>query len=190
MRIHHDKHHQAYVDNLNKAVKETSALRGQTLQQLLAAPDSAGPAVRNNAGGHYNHSLFWTLLAPPGEGGEPSKALLTTIERDFGSLESFKDEFAAAALSVFGSGWAWLVIDSGGSLKVTATPNQDNPLMPSSKIQGVPLLALDVWEHAYYLKYQNKRPAYVESWWALVNWSEVNKRFESARGGSKAVPHR
>ncbi|MBK0052685.1 superoxide dismutase [Stenotrophomonas sp. S39] len=188
MQIHHDKHHQAYVDNLNKAIKDSATLRGLTLEQLLASSDSAGTAVRNNAGGHYNHSLFWSLLAPPGEGAEPSQALLTAIERDFGSLQKFKEEFSAAALSVFGSGWAWLVLDRNGSLIVTVTPNQDNPLMPSAKTPGFPLLALDVWEHAYYLNYQNKRPAYVQSWWSVVNWAEVSKRFKSARDVRRATP--
>lgn len=178
MEIHHDRHHKSYVDNLNKAVRDSNDLHGLTLQQLLAASDKAGPAVRNNAGGHYNHSLFWTLLAPVGRGGAPSAALLEAIERDFGSLDRFKEAFSGAATSVFGSGWAWLVVDSEGVLKVTSTSNQDNPLMPSSPVKGVPLLALDVWEHAYYLNYQNRRPSYVEAWWSVVNWNEVNKRFE------------
>jgi Fe-Mn family superoxide dismutase len=180
MQIHHDRHHQAYVDNLNKAVAESAAPRDLTLQQLLASSESAGATVRNNAGGHYNHSLFWSLLSPSGKGGEPSKELLTAIERDFGSLQKFKEEFSKAATSVFGSGWAWLIIDRSGSLKVTTTANQDNPLMPFTSFPGFPLLALDVWEHAYYLEYQNRRPAYIDAWWTVVNWSEVNKRFKNA----------
>lgn len=181
MEIHHDKHHKSYVDNLNKAVGDSQDLRGLTLEQLLAASDKAGPAVRNNAGGHYNHSLFWTLLAPVGAGGTPSAALLEAINRDFGSLDRFKQAFSSAATSVFGSGWAWLVVDAEGVLKVTSTSNQDNPLMPFAPVKGVPLLALDVWEHAYYLNYQNRRAGYVDAWWSVVNWNEVNKRFEGIK---------
>ena len=179
MQIHHDKHHKSYVDNLNKAIGDSKDLRGLTLRQLLAAADTVGPAVRNNAGGHYNHSLFWTLLAPVGSGGTPSAELLEAIKRDFGSLDRFKEAFSGAATSIFGSGWAWLVVDSEGVLKVTNTSNQDNPLMPFAPVKGVPLLALDVWEHAYYLNYQNRRPGYVEAWWSVVNWNEVNQRFQA-----------
>lgn len=181
MEVHHGRHHKSYVDHLNKVVGESANLRGLTLEQLLIASGEAGVAIRNNAGGHYNHSLFWALLTPAGTGGAPSTNLLDAISRDFGSLDQFKQAFSGAAASVFGSGWAWLVLDAEGVLKVTTTSNQDNPLMPSSHVKGVPLLALDVWEHAYYLGYQNRRPAYVDAWWDVVNWTEVSRRFKDAR---------
>ncbi|MBK0010797.1 superoxide dismutase [Stenotrophomonas sp. S41] len=181
MDIHHGRHHKAYVDNLNKAVSASPQLQALSLRELLAVSDKAGPSLRNNAGGHYNHSLFWSLLAPPGQGGAPSEALLTAINKDFGSLPKFKEAFSKAATGVFGSGWAWLILDGEGALKVVTTPNQDNPLMPFTDTPGVPLLALDVWEHAYYLEYQNKRPAYIDAWWSVVNWNEVNERFKRAR---------
>lgn len=181
MRIHHDRHHQAYVDNLNKAIAQTPALKTKTLPELLAIADQVPKAVRNNAGGHYNHSLFWRSMAPMGKGGAPASALTAAIERDFGSLDAFKESFNQAAVGVFGSGWAWLVLDHQGKLRIGTTSNQDSPLMPDVQVKGTPLLALDVWEHAYYLGYQNKRAEYVKAWWSVVNWSEVNRRFEAAQ---------
>lgn len=179
MRIHHDRHHQGYVDNLNKAVAGDSALKDKTLAQLLAMADRVPVGVRNNAGGHYNHALFWTLLAPAATGGQPNEALAAAITRDFGSMDQFKASFYQAASGVFGSGWTWLIIDASGRLKITTTPNQDNPLMPDVKDKGTPILALDVWEHAYYLSYQNKRADYIKAWWSVVNWNEANGRFEA-----------
>lgn len=180
MRIHHDRHHQAYVDNLNKAVAADPALKAKTLQQLLAMADKVPVAVRNNAGGHYNHALFWTLLTPAANSGKPDEALTAAIVRDFGSLDAFKEAFNQAAAGLFGSGWAWLVLDAQGRLKITTTPNQDNPLMPDAKVKGTPILALDVWEHAYYLSYQNKRADYIKAWWGVVNWREASSRFNEA----------
>jgi len=180
MTIHHDRHHKAYVDNLNAAVKADPSLSGKTLEQLLADASKLPPAVRNNGGGHWNHSLFWTLMAPVGKGGQPSAALTAQIAKDFGSLQAFKEQFNKAAGSRSGSGWAWLVWTPQG-LRITSTANQDNPLMDVAEVHGTPLLALDVWEHAYYLKYQNKRADYVAAWWSVVNWNEVNRLFASAK---------
>lgn len=172
MEIHHGKHHKAYVDNLNKAVAGT-ALAGMTLEKIMSNISTHPVAVRNNGGGHYNHTLFWKLLSPAG-GGEPSGKIAEMINRDFGSFVTLKEKFNSAAMSRFGSGWAWLVLRDG-KLDVGSTPNQDNPLMDVSEIKGKPLLALDVWEHAYYLKYQNRRKDFVEGFWKLVNWGEVNR---------------
>jgi Fe-Mn family superoxide dismutase len=177
MRVHHDKHHQAYVDKANAALEGTEwADRDveDVLTNLSSLPgDKQGP-VRNNAGGHYNHSLFWQMLSPDG-GGEPSGELASGIEQAFGSFDSFKEEFKNAGIARFGSGWAWLVKDGSG-LAVVSTPNQDSPI----SVGSVPLLGCDVWEHAYYLKYQNRRPEYLETWWNVVNWDAVQKRYESA----------
>ncbi|WP_374165067.1 superoxide dismutase [Arcticibacter sp. MXS-1] len=177
MQIHHDKHHAAYVKNLNDAVKGT-AQEKQTLAQILAAVSKASPAVRNNAGGHYNHSLFWQIMAPKAQA--PSAAFLKVIDAQFGSLDKFKAAFADSAAKRFGSGWAWLIVQKG-KLKITTTPNQDNPLMDVVKEKGTPILALDVWEHAYYLKYQNKRPDYISAWWTVVNWPEVERRYNQIK---------
>ena len=171
MEIHHGKHHKAYVDNLNKAVAGT-ALAGLSLEKLMAGMSAHPAAVRNNGGGHYNHTMFWKLLSPSG-GGEPTGKVAEMINKDFGSFAAFKEKFSAAALSRFGSGWAWLVVRDG-KLDIGSTPNQDNPLMDLSDFKGKPVLALDVWEHAYYLKYQNRRKDYIESFWKVVNWGEVN----------------
>ncbi len=179
MRIHHDRHHKAYVDNLNAALAARSDLAGLPVEALLARASSLPPAIRNNGGGHWNHSLFWQLMAPPGTGGAPSPALLAAITRDFGSLDSFKTAFNQAATSRFGSGWAWLIVRDG-KLTVTSTANQDNPLMDVTEVKGAPILAVDVWEHAYYLKYQNRRADYLAAWWQVVNWNEVNRRFAAA----------
>jgi Fe-Mn family superoxide dismutase len=180
MRIHHDRHHQAYVDNANAALEGTEwADRPveDVLQDLGSLPQDKQMPVRNNAGGHANHSLFWTIMAPDG-GGEPDGALADAIRSTFGSVDSLKAEVNDAGVKRFGSGWTWLVV-SGGGLAITSTPNQDSPLSDGQ----TPILGIDVWEHAYYLKYQNKRPAYLEAWWNVVNWAEVARRYESAGGG-------
>ncbi len=176
MEIHHSKHHAAYTNNFNNAVAEAN-LESTDLQDIFASVSKYGNAVRNNGGGFYNHSLFWENLSPNG-GGKPQGALLDAIEKDFGSFEEFKKIFSAAAASRFGSGWAWL-IKQNGKLKVSSTPNQDNPLMDITEEQGTPILTLDVWEHAYYLKYQNKRPDYIAAFWEVVDWEIASKRFES-----------
>mgnify|MGYP001170211629 CR=1 FL=1 len=175
MEIHHGKHHQAYVTNLNKAIEGTE-LAGKSLEEILKSVSKASPAVRNNGGGHYNHSLFWKLLTPK-SAGKPSGELAAAIDKKFGSFDKFKEEFNNAAATRFGSGWAWLVVTEDGELKVTSTPNQDNPLMDVADVKGFPLLGLDVWEHAYYLNYQNRRPDYIAAFWNVVNWDEVAKRF-------------
>ncbi len=179
MEIHHDKHHQAYVSNLNQALKGHPDHHGKPIEDLLkglaSLPESIRTAVRNNGGGHYNHSLFWAIMKPNG-GGEPKDALGAAIANDLGGFPAFKAAFTKAAATRFGSGWAWLVRGRDGKLFVTATANQDNPLMDNS---ATPLLGLDVWEHAYYLKYQNRRPEYIAAWWHTVNWDEVNRRFRS-----------
>lgn len=179
MEIHHGRHHKAYVDNLNAAVV-AQGLGGIGLEALLAEVSKHGAAVRNNGGGHWNHDLFWLLMAPAGKGGTPSKALVEALDRDLGGLDSFKQQFADAGAKRFGSGWAWLVVTSDKRLVVTSTPNQDNPLMDVADVKGTPILALDVWEHAYYLKFQNKRGDYIQSWWNVVNWNEVNRLFDAA----------
>ncbi len=177
MEIHHGKHHNGYVTNLNKAL-EGSDKANKSIEELM---DDAGSdkAIRNNGGGHYNHSLFWKVMSPNG-GGQPSGELSTAINDKFGSFEAFKEEFGKAAATRFGSGWAWLVV-SNGELKVTSTPNQDNPLMDVADDKGTPILGLDVWEHAYYLNYHNKRPDYVSAFWNVVNWDEVTKRYQEAK---------
>lgn len=176
MEIHHAKHHQAYVDNLNKALDGQPALQTLSVEDLLkhikTVPDVIRQAVINHAGGHANHSLFWTLMAP-NAGGTPGGALADALATTFGSFDKFKEEFTKAALGRFGSGWAWLVKDSAGKLSIASTPNQDSPLMQGLK----PILGLDVWEHAYYLKYQNRRADYITAWWNIVNWSNVEKNF-------------
>lgn len=180
MQIHHDKHHGGYVTKLNNAIDGTPQA-DMSLEDLMKSVGSYSTAVRNNGGGHYNHSLFWSVLSPDG-GGSPSGDLASAIDSAFGSLDSFKEDFAQAAATRFGSGWAWLIVDDSGSLKVTSTPNQDNPVMDVAEVQGTPILGLDVWEHAYYLKYQNKRPDYISAFWDVVNWDEVGKRYAAAKG--------
>ncbi|WP_186575772.1 superoxide dismutase SodA [Aquibacillus kalidii] len=179
MNIHHTKHHNTYVTKLNGALEGKDDLASKSLEDLLAnldsVPESIRTAVRNNGGGHLNHSLFWTLLSPNG-GGEPTGDLADKISAKFGSFDKFKEEFAAAGAGRFGSGWAWLVVNNG-ELEVTSTPNQDNPVMEGK----TPILGLDVWEHAYYLKYQNKRPDYISAFWNVVNWDEVSKLYEAAK---------
>jgi Fe-Mn family superoxide dismutase len=180
MRLHHGKHHQAYVDNLNKAVDADSALQGKDILELIRHISTAPKAVRNNGGGHFNHTLFWSLMAAPGHGGQPSGALKEQIDRDFGSVEAMQEKFNAAGAGQFGSGWAWLVW-SGGKLQITSTPNQDNPLMDVAETKGDIILGNDVWEHAYYLKHQNRRADYLKGWWQVVNWSEAGRLFDRAR---------
>lgn len=181
MEIHHGRHHAAYVNNLNTQAKTTPELAALSLTALQGQISRFGPAVRNNGGGHYNHDLFWQLMAPEGQRGKPSPALETAINTAFGSLEEMKKRFDQAALSRFGSGWAWLIVTPDKKLAVTSTANQDNPLMDLPGIdRGTPILGLDVWEHAYYLKYQNRRADYATNWWYVVNWNEVSKRYEAA----------
>lgn len=177
MEIHHTKHHNGYVSKLNNAVEGTD-LEGKSLEELMKNVSSHSTAVRNNGGGHFNHSLFWSVMKNGG-GGEPSGELADAINSAFGSFAAFKEKFSNAAATRFGSGWAWLIV-ANGKLEVTSTPNQDNPLMDVADVKGTPILGLDVWEHAYYLKYQNKRPDYIDAWWSVVNWDEVAKRFSEA----------
>jgi Fe-Mn family superoxide dismutase len=180
MEIHHGKHHQAYVNNLNAQVANYPQLAGMGLEEMMAKMSTFNTAVRNNGGGHYNHDLFWKLMAPIGKGGEPSAALKAAIERDFGSMEKMKEEFQKAGATRFGSGWAWLIVTPEKKLAVTSTANQDNPLMDIMEVKGQPVLALDVWEHAYYLKYQNRRGDYLKEWWKVVNWNKANALFAAA----------
>ena len=179
MEIHHGKHHQTYVTNLNKAIEGTE-LEKKSLEELCENVSKHGTSVRNNGGGHYNHSLFWKILSPDG-GGEPAGELADAIKKDFGSFDEFKNQFKQAALGRFGSGWAWLCVHSGGKLSICSTPNQDNPLMDVTDCDGHPVIGIDVWEHAYYLKYQNRRPDYVEAFWNVVNWKEAEKRFKEGK---------
>lgn len=180
MNIHHGRHHAAYINNVNAALEGHDDLSSKSIEDLIsnmdAIPENIRTAVRNNGGGHANHSLFWQVLSPNG-GGAPSGELADAINSTFGSLDKFKEDFAKAGATRFGSGWAWLVVDNG-NLAVTSTPNQDSPLMEGK----TPILGLDVWEHAYYLKYQNKRPDYISAFWNVVNWDEVSKRYAAARG--------
>jgi superoxide dismutase, Fe-Mn family len=178
MEIHYDRHHRAYFNNFVNAVKGTPA-ESMTLEQIFAKMSTYNDAVRNNGGGYYNHILFWNNLSA--NGGQPSAALAKAIDETFGSMDKFKELFGNAGKTRFGSGWAWLVVTPEGKLAVGSTPNQDNPLMDISPIKGTPILSLDVWEHAYYLKYQNKRPDYVEAFWKVVNWKDVSARFEAAK---------
>ena len=177
MRLHHDKHHQAYVDNLNKAVADYPELKSKSVEELLrdlsAVPESIRAAVRNNAGGHANHTMFWKLMKPNG-GGEPAGEIADAIKQSFGGFDEFKTKFSEAGVKQFGSGWVWLVRGNAGKLLIASTPNQDTPLMQEG---ALPVLGNDVWEHAYYLKYQNKRPDYLAAWWNTVDWQEVNRRF-------------
>ncbi|MBF4492331.1 superoxide dismutase [Flavobacterium sp. JLP] len=176
MEIHHSKHHNAYTTNLNAAIAGTD-LEGKTIENILINLDKSNAAVRNNGGGFYNHNLFWTVMAPNG-GGLPTGDLLAAIESSFGSFEEFKAKFAKAGATQFGSGWAWLTVQKGGKLEVVGTPNQDNPLMPEvAGNGGTPILGMDVWEHAYYLNYQNRRPDYIEAFFNVINWTEVARRF-------------
>jgi Fe-Mn family superoxide dismutase len=178
MEIHHDKHHQAYVTNLNKAL-EGKPEANQRIEDLMKNVDKFPAAVRNNGGGHYNHSLFWEVIGP-NKGGEPKGALADAIKAAFGSFADFKTKFAEAGATRFGSGWAWLIVTADKKVAVCSTPNQDNPLMSIAEVKGTPILGMDVWEHAYYLKYQNRRPDYIAAFWNVVNWDAVSERFEKA----------
>ncbi len=174
MEIHHTKHHGGYTNKLNDAIKGTP-IENKSIEDILKEISKHPVGVRNNGGGFYNHKLFWEIMSPDG-GGEPKGKVMDAIKKDFGSFDQFKEEFNKAAATRFGSGWAWLV-NQNGKLVVTSTPNQDNPLMDISEVKGTPILGLDVWEHAYYLKYQNKRPEYIDAFWNVINWDEVEKRF-------------
>ena len=181
MEIHHGKHHNAYVTNLNAALEGTG-LEDKPLGELLAdldsVPEAKRTAVRNNGGGHFNHSLFWQIMAPADQGGEPSETLLSAVHAKFGEGEKCKEAFNAAAATRFGSGWAWLVVKGGGEVDILSTPNQDNPVMTG---EGTPIMGLDVWEHAYYLNYQNRRPDYIAAWENVINWNKVNELYDAAK---------
>jgi Fe-Mn family superoxide dismutase len=179
MEIHHDRHHNAYVTNLNAAVTGT-ALEGKSLEELLATISTLSPAVRNNGGGHYNHTFFWETLSPNG-GGAPVGELAAAINAKFGSFDEFKAAFKAASIGRFGSGWGWLVALADGSVAISSTPNQDNPLMDVAEVKGTPIIGLDVWEHAYYLKFQNKRPDYIDAFWNVVDWNKAEARFQATK---------
>lgn len=180
MTLHHDKHHRAYVDGLNKAVASDPKLAGQSLEALLARAGSLPPAIRNHGGGHWNHSFFWAIMAAPGTGGAPSPALAKAIDAQFGSLDAMKAAFKTAGTGRFGSGWAWLIVTPDGKLAITSTANQDNPLMDVAETRGTPVLGNDLWEHAYYLKHRNRRADYLDAWWQVVNWAEVSRRYDAA----------
>ena len=179
MEIHHSKHHNGYTTKLNAAIEATD-LDGKSIEDILTNLDMSNSAVRNNGGGFYNHSLFWTVMNPEGKG-RLSGELKDAIEAEFGSFEDFKDAFSKAAATQFGSGWAWLCVHKGGKVEVCSTPNQDNPLMPGVSCEGTPILGLDVWEHAYYLNYQNRRPDYIEAFFNVINWNEVERRYAEAK---------
>ena len=179
MEIHHGKHHAGYTSKLNAAIEGTD-LAGKSIEDILANVSKHGAGVRNNGGGYYNHCLFWEVMSPNG-GGNPSGDIASAIDSAFGSFDKFKEEFANAAATRFGSGWAWLCVDGSGKLFVTSSPNQDNPLMDVADKKGTPILGLDVWEHAYYLKYQNKRPDYISAFWNVVNWEKVAEKFADAK---------
>jgi Fe-Mn family superoxide dismutase len=179
MQLHHSKHHQAYVDKLNEGVSEDSSLEGLSLDDILARISSQPKKVRNNGGGHWNHSFFWETMGPGGTG-RPSGRLAEVVDSQFGSFDAFKKQFNDAGVGQFGSGWVWLVVGQNGDLQITATPNQDNPLMDDAPLKGQPILGNDVWEHAYYLKYNNRRADYLNAWWDVVDWSKVAERYEAA----------
>lgn len=179
MEIHHGKHHAGYTSKFNAAIEGTD-LENKSVEEILSNVSQHSTAVRNNGGGFYNHSLFWQVMSPNG-GGEPTGAIADAINDSFGSYEAFKEEFSGAAAGKFGSGWAWVTVKPNGKLQVSSTSNQDNPLMDIAEVKGTPILGLDVWEHAYYLKYQNKRPDYVSAFFNVINWDEVNRRYEAAK---------
>jgi Fe-Mn family superoxide dismutase len=178
MKLHHDKHHQTYVDNLNKAVEGDPSLQGKSLEELVASAGSGPKVVRNNGGGHWNHSFFWEIMGPGG--GSPSGELSQAIDSAFGSLDGLKEKFNAAGAGQFGSGWVWLVAVPGQGLVVSSTPNQDNPLMDVAEVKGTPILGNDVWEHAYYLTYNNRRADYLKAWWDVVNWDKAAERLSQS----------
>lgn len=179
MEIHHTKHHQGYTNKFNSAIEGTE-LENKSLEEIFSSVSEHSAGVRNNGGGFYNHSLFWSILGP-NAGGVPTGELAEAIDKAFGSFDAFKDAFANAAATQFGSGWAWLIVNGNGELEVTSTPNQDNPLMDVAEVKGTPILGLDVWEHAYYLNYQNKRPDYISAFWNVVDWSKVAERYSAAK---------
>ena len=179
MEIHHDKHHAGYTKKLNDAIEGTD-MEGKNIDNILKNLDMSNKAVRNNGGGFYNHSLFWEVMSPDG-GGKPEGELATAIDNAYGSFEAFKEEFSKAAAGQFGSGWAWLCVHGGGKVEVCSTPNQDNPIMPDTGCGGTPILGLDVWEHAYYLNYQNKRPEYIDAFFNVIDWKEVSSRYAKAK---------
>ncbi|MBK1690752.1 superoxide dismutase [Ectothiorhodospira mobilis] len=183
MEIHHSRHHQGYVDKLNSALEEVPEARGMSLEALLENVSAWPAAVRNNAGGHWNHTFFWRSMTAPGEGGTPDPALRRALEEAFGSLQGFREAFEAAGLDRFGSGWVWLIVEENGDLAITTTPNQDNPRMDVADPRGTPLLGNDLWEHAYYLNYRNGRGAYLQAWWEVVDWERVSRRYAQATGG-------
>ena len=188
MEIHHGKHHQAYVTNLNKAL-EGKPEANSPIEDIIKNISKFPPAVRNNGGGHYNHTMFWTLLSPNG-GGEPTGELATAINSSFGSFADFKTKFAEAGATRFGSGWAWLTVGADKKLQVSSTPNQDNPLMDLAEVKGTPILGMDVWEHAYYLKYQNRRPDYIAAFWNVVNWNHVAELYKKSNGLILLLSHK
>ena len=179
MEIHHDKHHNAYVTNLNNAIAGTD-MENKSIEDLLASVSTAPIAVRNNGGGHYNHTLFWNTISGSG-GGQPTGTLADAITQKFGSFDAFKEEFTKAATTRFGSGWAWLIVTPEGELAITSSPNQDNPLMDIAEVKGFPIIGLDVWEHAYYLKYQNRRPDYIAAYFSVVDWNAAEKRYQQGK---------
>ncbi|GAB3036840.1 superoxide dismutase [Spirosoma pulveris] len=179
MEIHHGKHHNAYVTNLNNAIAGTE-MENKSIEDLLASVSSAPVAVRNNGGGHYNHTLFWNTISGSG-GGQPTDTLAEAIDQKFGSFDAFKEEFTKAATTRFGSGWAWLIVTPEGQLAITSSPNQDNPLMDIAEVKGFPIIGLDVWEHAYYLKYQNRRPDYIAAYFNVVDWNAAEKRYQQGK---------
>lgn len=179
MEIHHDKHHAGYTSKLNSAIQGTDQ-EGKNIENILANLDMEDKAVRNNGGGYYNHNLYWEIMSPDG-GGKPTGELAKAIDSAFGSFDAFKDEFSKAGATQFGSGWAWLCVKEGGKLEVCSSANQDNPLMPGVGCGGTPILGMDVWEHAYYLKYQNQRPAYIDAFFNVINWEEVSRRFNNEK---------
>ena len=180
MTVHHDKHHKAYTDKLNEGVAADSKLQGKSIEDILGMISSQPPLVRNNGGGYWNHDFFWKTMKKGG--GQPSGKLAEAIDRDFGGVDQLKEQFNTKGAGQFGSGWAWLIADDGGKLKVTSTPNQDNPLMDDAKEPGTPLLGNDVWEHAYYLTYKNDRPGYLKAWWDVVDWDAVGQRYDAVAG--------
>lgn len=180
MEIHHTGHHGTYINNCNAAIAGTE-WDDKSIEELMANVSKLPVAVRNNGGGHYNHSLFWQILSPNG-GGKPKGDLLSDIEASFGSFEQFREKFSTAAATRFGSGWAWLIVDGEGKLRICSTPNQDNPIMDIAEVKGTPVLGLDVWEHAYYLRYQNRRVDYINAFWDVVNWDEVARRYAAVKG--------
>ncbi len=179
MELHHTKHHQTYINNVNNAIAGTE-LEDKSLEELIANAGQLSPAIRNNGGGHWNHTFFWEIMTPDSMG-TPEGTLADDINNTFGSFEEFKTQFNTAGATRFGSGWAWLIVNNDGKLEICSTPNQDNPLMDIAEVKGTPILGLDVWEHAYYLRYQNRRPDYMQAWWDVVNWNKVNELYQQAK---------